>query len=173
MILTGSEIKRRVYRGEITINPFSEEQIGPNSYDLCLHNELMAYWPDFECLDPRKVNKTITWPIPEHGYILDPGQLYLARTVEHTSTNMFVPMIEGRSSFGRLGLYVHVTAGFGDVGFSGCWTLEMSVIKPLRIYPFMRICQIYFHTLEGAVDRLYQGKYQNSNTIVPSRVDPQ
>ena len=67
--------------------------------------------------------------------MLSPHQLYLARTAERTVTHNLVPQIEGRSSVGRLGLFVHVTAGFGDVGFSGYWTLEMFAVHPVRIYP--------------------------------------
>jgi dCTP deaminase len=54
-------------------------------------------------------------------------------------------MIEGRSSIGRLGLFVHVTAGFGDVGFCGFWTLEMFAVQPVRIYAGVAICQIFYH----------------------------
>ena len=58
-------------------------------------------------------------------------------------------MIEGRSSVGRLGLFVHVTAGFGDVGFCGFWTLEMFAVQPVRVYPGVPICQIFYHEIHG------------------------
>jgi dCTP deaminase len=77
-------------------------------------------------------------------------------------------MLEGRSSIGRLGLFVHVTAGFGDVGFSGYWTLEMFCIQPIRIYPNVEICQIYYHTIEGEYDSYISGKYQNNKGVQPS-----
>ena len=73
--------------------------------------------------------------IPDSGLLLETNKLYLGRTLEYTKTEQFVPMLEGRSSVGRLGLFIHVTAGFGDVGFAGYWTLEMFCIHPIVIYP--------------------------------------
>ena len=99
---------------------------------------------------------------------MQPNQLYLARTVERTETHNHVPMLEGRSSIGRLGLFVHVTAGFGDVGFRGYWTLEMFAVQPVRIYPNVPICQIVYHTLEGEVTEYESDKYQNNHDIQPS-----
>ena len=98
---------------------------------------------------------------------MSPHQLYLGRTVERTETHNLVPMIEGRSSIGRLGLFVHVTAGFGDVGFSGYWTLEMFAVHPVRIYPGIPICQIFYHELTGEITE-YASKYQNNHDIQPS-----
>ena len=78
--------------------------------------------------------------------MLEPNRLYLGRTGEHTETKNLVPMLEGRSSIGRLGLFVHVTAGFGDVGFRGFWTLEIFCVQPIRIYSGLEICQIFLAT---------------------------
>jgi dCTP deaminase len=91
----------------------------------------------------------------------------LGRTAERTETHDLVPMIEGRSSIGRLGLFVHVTAGFGDVGFSGYWTLEMFAVHPIRIYPGIPICQIFYHEVCGAIEE-YSSKYQHNRDIQPS-----
>ena len=165
MILSGLEIAERIGR-DIFIEPFNAEAINPNSYNLRLHNELMMY--DEECLDMKKVHKTKTIKIPETGLKLAPNKLYLGRTHEYTRTENLVPMLEGRSSIGRLGLYVHVTAGFGDVGFAGYWTLEMHCIQQIVIYPFVEICQIYFHTIEGQFERYKSGKYQNNTGIQAS-----
>ena len=79
-----------------------------------------------------------------------------------------MPMLEGRSSIGRLGIFIHVTAGFGDVGFSGYWTLEIFCVQPVTIYPHVEICQIYYHDLLGDYDRYESGKYQNNTGIQPS-----
>ena len=75
---------------------------------------------------------------------------------------------EGRSSVGRLGLFIHVTAGFGDVGFAGYWTLEIFCVQPIRIYAGVEICQIYYHDIKGDYDRYQSGKYQNNTGIQPS-----
>ena len=77
-------------------------------------------------------------------------------------------MVEGRSSIGRLGLFIHITAGFGDVGFSGFWTLEMFCVKPIRVYPGVEICQVFYHTIEGDFDTYSSNKYQNNQGIQPS-----
>ena len=106
---------------------------------------------------------------PDGGLVLTPGILYLARTAEYTETFNCVPCIEGRSSVGRLGIDVHATAGFGDVGFCGTWTLEISVIHPVRVYPYMEICQIVYTTISADHDN-YKGKYLGQVEPVASRI---
>jgi dCTP deaminase len=119
-------------------------------------------------LDMKKENKATRLIIPEDGLVLEPGILYLARTVEYTRTEGYVPMLEGRSSIGRLGLFVHITAGFGDVGFAGFWTLEIFCVQPIRVYPGVEVCQIYYHSIEGEYETYSSGKYQNNQGIQPS-----
>lgn len=165
MILSGIEIRKHL--GEkIKISPYNEAQLNPNSYNLTLHNELLVY--DNLILDMKKENTASTVILPEEGMVLLPGKLYLGRTVEYTETDAFVPMLEGRSSIGRLGLFVHITAGFGDVGFSGYWTLEMFCVQPIRIYPGVQICQIFYHSIEGDYELYKSGKYQKNKGIQPS-----
>ena len=165
MILSGQEIKKRM-GDSIVIDPFNEDHLNPNSYNLTLHDEVMVY--EEVVLDMRQVNRVRRLKIPESGMVLTPNQLFLARTVERTETHDLVPMIEGRSSIGRLGLFVHVTAGFGDVGFKGYWTLEMFAVQPVRIYPGVQICQIFYHEIAGDVTNYENGKYQNNRDIQPS-----
>lgn len=165
MILSGRAIEDRLGK-EIFIEPFNKDQLNPNSYNLRLHNELLVYENDI--LDMKTPNSITRLTIPEEGLLLEPGKLYLGRTVEFTKTDNCVPMLEGRSSIGRLGLFIHVTAGFGDVGFSGYWTLEIFCVQPIRIYPGVEVCQIYYHTIEGDYDKYISGKYQNNKDIQPS-----
>ena len=165
MILSGKMIKEKLGK-EIIIKPFNEAALNPNSYNLTLHNELVVY--DEVNLDMRQENRTSSIVIPDEGLLLQPGRLYLGRTKEYTETDKYVPMLEGRSSVGRLGLSVHVCAGFGDVGFKGYWTLEFHCVQPLRIYPNVGICQIYYHAIEGEYEPYSSGKYQNNNGIQPS-----
>ncbi len=165
MILSGKEIQKKLDR-EIFIEPFSPGQLNPNSYNLRLHNELLVY--EDTLLDMKKENKAKSLVIPEEGLILEPNKLYLGRTKEYTRTVNHVPMLEGRSSIGRLGLFIHVTAGFGDVGFAGFWTLEIYCIQPIKVYPGIEICQIYYHSIEGDYDKYSSGKYQNNTGIQPS-----
>ncbi|WP_244833978.1 dCTP deaminase [Clostridium sp. BJN0001] len=165
MILSGKEILRHMGK-EIIIEPFNKSRINPNSYNLSLNNELMVY--ENNILDMKKENKARKIIIPKDGIVLEPNKLYLGRTNEYTKTDKFVPMLEGRSSTGRLGLFIHVTAGFGDVGFAGYWTLEMFCVQPIKIYPDVEICQIYYHDIKGEYDLYNSGKYQNNTGIQPS-----
>ncbi len=165
MILTGNEIKKRMGT-DIVIEPFDENKVNPNSYNLKLHNKLLIY--DEKVLDMKKPNKVTEITIPEEGLLLEPNKLYLGRTVEYTETRNLVPMLEGRSSIGRLGLFIHVTAGFGDDGFSGFWTLEIQCIEPIIIYPNVEICQIFYHTTLGERKSYDGGKYQNNKDIQAS-----
>jgi dCTP deaminase len=165
MILTGKEILNHLGE-DIIIEPFNPSNLNPNSYNLTLHNELLTY--EEVVLDMKRRNRVRRITIPDSGLVLQPNRVYLGRTVEYTETHGFVPMIEGRSSVGRLGLFVHVTAGVGDVGFKGHWTLEMFAAQPIRIYPYVAICQILFYQLVGDIEEYRSEKYQNSRDIIPS-----
>ncbi|ADB18346.1 deoxycytidine triphosphate deaminase [Pirellula staleyi DSM 6068] len=165
MILSGEEIRQNLGTN-INIDPFDPEKLNPNSYNLTLHNELITY--EEVVLDMAQPNRTRRILIPQEGLVLSPQKLYLARTVERTETHNFVPMIEGRSSIGRLGLFVHVTAGFGDVGFCGYWTLEMFAVQPIRIYPGISICQIFYHQIAGDIVEYKSDKYQHNRDIQAS-----
>jgi len=165
MILSGLAIKNHIGR-EIIIDPFDETRLNPNSYNLSLHNELLTYTHD--TLDMRTDNPTQTLTIPPEGFTLMPGKLYLGRTAEYTRTEGYIPMLEGRSSIGRLGICIHVTAGFGDVGFAGYWTLELFCVQPVKIYAGVQIAQIYYHTISQPYERYTKGKYQNNEGIQAS-----
>ena len=128
MILSGREILKHI-GNEIVIEPFDKRRINPNSYNLSLFNELLVY--ENNILDMRQPNRTSKIVIPDNGLVLEPNKLYLGRTNEYTKTDKYVPMLEGRSSTGRLGLFIHVTAGFGDIGFAGFWTLEIFCVQQI------------------------------------------
>ena len=165
MILSGKEIENRLGK-DIIIEPFDPKLVNPNSYNLRLHQELMVY--EKNELDMKTPNAVQSLTIPEEGLLLETNKLYLGRTIEYTKTDNYVPMLEGRSSIGRLGLFIHVTAGFGDVGFAGFWTLEIFCVQPIRMYAGVEICQIFYHAIEGDYDQYQSGKYQNNTGIQPS-----
>ena len=165
MILSGHEILAQLGKN-IVIEPFDPTRLNPNSYNLTLHDELIVY--EEVVLDMKKPNRIRRLRIPPEGMVLNPNQLYLGRTVERTETHNLVPMIEGRSSIGRLGLFVHVTAGFGDVGFCGYWTLEIFAVQPVHIYAGVAICQIIYHDLRGEFTEYCSDKYQHNRDIQPS-----
>lgn len=176
-ILTGSKILEEIKNGNIEIDPFEESQLNPNSYDLKISNKLLVYKKYDEIDNGEIILDTKQKPEAyemymndEKGFILYPGQLYLGSTLERTYTNKYVSVISGRSSIGRLGLAVHITADIGQIGFNGVWTLEMQVIRPLRIYPGTKICTIYFQTIDGNNDMLYNGRYQHQKDVTASKL---
>ncbi|MED3835103.1 dCTP deaminase [Peribacillus frigoritolerans] len=159
MILSGNEIKKNLGK-DIIIKPYVEKQLNPNSYNLKLHKQLLVY--ENNLLDMKKENKTKNLIIPPEGLVLEPGKLYLGRTKEYTETNNYIPTLEGRSSIGRLGLSIHISSPYGNVGFKGYWTLEIACIQPIRIYEDIDICQIYYHTIQGDYQNYSSSKYQNN-----------
>jgi len=166
-MLSGLEIKKRIGK-DIVIAPFNEDQVNPNSYNLRLDDTLKVYTGDY--LDPKKENEFKTIKIPEEGLLLQPGELYIGSTIEYTESHGLVPCLSGRSSIGRLGINVHATAGFGDIGFCGTWTLEIFVVKPVMVYPKMKICQIYFEEVQGEYEN-YKGKYFKQNGPITSKLN--
>jgi dCTP deaminase len=163
MILTDHTITSEMNKGNIVIEPFNAANLGSNSYDLTLSNTLILYKE--RVLDVRKKNPSAPMIIPEEGLTLQPSILYLASTIEYTQTLRHVPILMGKSSLGRLGLFVHVTAGFGDVGFAGHWTLELVCVQPVRIYPGMKIAQIVYNDItempKVSYDKKEDAKYSN------------
>ncbi|MFJ9158107.1 dCTP deaminase [Streptomyces griseoviridis] len=166
MILTGPEINTAVADGRLRITPFDPKQTNPNSYNVRLGATLLTYAT--EVVDAHHANPTRTIRIDTDGYVLQPGELYLGHTVEEVGSDLFVPLLFGRSSVGRLGLFVEITAPIGDIGFHGQWTLMLSPIRPLRVYAGMKIGQIMFFVATGDIEP-YRGKYQGSAGPQPSR----
>jgi dCTP deaminase len=159
MILTGPEIVKSEANGKVVISPFTCDQVNPNSYNVRLGETLVTYTDDI--IDAYHPNPTREMQIGSGGYVLQPGELYLGHTVEEVGSDFFVPLLFGRSSVGRLGLFVEITAPIGDIGFHGQWTLMLSCVRPLRVYPGMKIGQIMFFDTLGEID-LYAGKYQGA-----------
>lgn len=165
MILTGPEITAAVRDGRLRVSPFEPEQVNPNSYNVRLGETLMTYTEpviDAHCLNPTSAHR-----IGDEGFVLQPGELYLGHTLEEVGSDCLVPLLFGRSSVGRLGLFVEITAPIGDIGFHGQWTLMLSPVRPLRVYAGMKIGQIMFFLSVGPVD-LYRGKYQAALGPQPS-----
>lgn len=156
MILSDKKILEAIDSGEIVIEPFDRGCLGTNSYDVHLSRHLAIYVD--EVLDARKHNKISYFEIPEEGFVLQPGKLYLGVTEEYTETFGAVPFLEGKSSVGRLGIDIHATAGKGDVGFCNTWTLEISCTQPVRVYHGMPIGQLIYFAVEGDIERLYNNK---------------
>lgn len=176
-ILSDQAIRAAVESGDIEIDPFSEKQLNITSYDLTLGDEVRVYkqWVDGSARnlnigpgeerwftsrdhisDSKQELETVAYKInPEKGWVLCPGVGYLMHTKERVKTNRFNPILDGKSSIGRLFIQVHFTAGYGDPGFNGQYTLEVQALHPIRVYPGMRFCQIRFHTIAGELSKTY------------------
>ena len=170
MIITGKEIIECQKRGEIFITRFSEKKVNTNSYNLTLNNKLLIY--NDRVLDLKKdyTNNVTEVIIPESGFTMDPGKLYLGSTNEKTITQKHFPIIQGRSSLARLGLGVHITSNVGEIGYNGYWTLELSCVQPLTIYPFIQVCQVFFLCVDGEVEQCDNEWYQNNKGAQTSRI---
>jgi len=180
MILLKQNMLEAIERGDIYLSrKVSLDELNPNSINVSLGKILKTYTP-FKIkktkkglmfvktkeivLDVKKKNKVYEYEIPEEGVILSPDMFYLGNTIEEAGSDVYIPMYEGRSSLARLGLVSHLSAGFGDVGFKSQWTLEIAVQEPLKIYPRMRIGQVYFVSGSSQYPIYkYEGKYNGQN----------
>lgn len=177
-ILSGPEIFRQIQNGDIEIDPFDGRLINPASVDLRLGRLIRKYINKTTVINPLYGNtaklpldskeeiETALFEMNDVGFVLEPGELYLMHTAERIFTNRFVPILDGKSSIGRLGICVHLTAGYGDPGFNGQYTLEVTTVYQVRVYPGMRFCQMRFHSIEGEVQQ-YVGNYTGAAAMGP------
>lgn len=156
MILSDKQILAEIAKGNILIEPFDRECLGSNSYDVHLSKHLAVYKDD--TLDAKKHNQIQEIEIPKEGFVLQPGMLYLGVTQEYTESHVHIPFLEGKSSTGRLGIHIHATAGKGDVGFCNTWTLEITVVHPVRVYEGMPVGQLIYFEVAGEVLNPYNRK---------------
>ena len=167
MILSDKRILEEIEKKTIKIEPYLRDCLGSNSYDVHLGKHLATYKD--KQLDARKHNEINHFDIPDEGYVLLPGELYLGVTEEYTETHEHIPFLEGKSSTGRLGIDIHATAGKGDVGFCGNWTLEISCKIPVRVYGGMPIGQLIYFPVDGEVEVKYNSKKNAKYSGQPDR----
>lgn len=170
-ILSGPEIRRCVEEGSIRIDPFDPEMLNPASIDLTLGGGVFTYEDGLHALDPREAHGGHRQEYPPGAEVfLAPGRLYLMHTAERVWARDRVPVLDGKSSLGRLGISVHQTAGYGDPGFDGQYTLEVTCVLRVRLIVGMRVAQMRFHSLVGEVVP-YDGKYVGvwAAGAIPSR----
>lgn len=183
MILSDYSIIKRLESGSLALSPEpSTDQFQPASLDIRLGRDFVFFNSGVGCiLDARGESKhTISEvSIPDGGSItIDPGEFVLGTTLERiTMPDDLVARVEGRSSIGRLGLTVHVTAGFIDPGFEGTITLEIANLNkhPIRIYAGMRIAQLAFQSMTTPSElpygsKLGNSKYQGQSSVTTSRI---
>ncbi|MCG8476967.1 MAG: 2'-deoxycytidine 5'-triphosphate deaminase [Cytophagales bacterium] len=149
MILTGKEIEENIRKGTITVSPFNPESINPNSINYHLEDSYIELSTD-ETIDSRSPDLSYKRKkIPQEGLLLQPGRLYLCNTREVIGSKHFVTSLIGRSSIGRLGIFLQVSADLGHQDEIHQWTLEIKCVKPVVIYPFMTIGQVTFWLPQG------------------------
>ena len=186
MILSDTRILEEIEKGTIKIKPYRREDLGSNSYDCHLGEWLGLYlnglsipvWDiitgqkqynrkimknyvkevNEKPLDAAMNNSIVLFKIPPKGLVLYNSVFYLGATEEYTETHAHVPFIEGKSSTGRLSIDIHATAGKGDVGFCGFWTLEISVKQSVKVYAGMPIGQLIYFPVDGEVEVNYNNK---------------
>ncbi len=163
MILSGPEIAREVTAGRIVITPFSKEQINPNSYNYRLGTTLKEYVAGH---DGETSFREI--PIPESGIILKPQMMYLSHTAEVIGSSHYAMSLIGRSSLGRLGLFLQISANLGHTASEHQWTLELVACQPIRLYAGMIVGQVSFWENSGTVVP-YEGTYGHLSNTQESR----
>jgi dCTP deaminase len=165
VILSGEAIRAAVSTGEIVIEPFNESQLGPNSYDFRLGDRCKTYREGI--LDPFKKNEVVSCTIPPEGCVLSPGRIYLVNTMERMGSTKYVPIIRGRSSIGRLGLFINITSDLIDLGSINQCTLQLVATLPFRAYPGMPVGQVTFWVTKGE-PAFYRGRYRDSESPMES-----
>lgn len=165
MILTGNEIVRQRALGTVTIEPFTPGQLNPVSYNYRLHRVLKTHRA--EVTDTHTDHDLDQLAIPPQGIVLQPGQVYLGTTVERIGSTEFVPSLIGRSSAGRLGMFLQYSADLGQLGSCHRWTLEIKVVQPTRVYAGMLAGQVMFWSTVGEA-LAYTGRFGRlSEATVP------
>lgn len=167
MILTGHEIIRQRSTKRIVIEPFERQLVNPNSYNYRLGREILEFPQCF--IDVKQAIVPRRHMVSDRGFLLLPGRLYLGHTLEIIGSDWYSTSLIGRSSMGRLGLWLQVTADLGHVGTAQRWTLEMKVVQPLWVYPGLRVGQVSFWKVEGS-RQLYNGRYAGDLQVQASRL---
>lgn len=185
MHLADTDILRRLGEGDLVIDPLENPdlQVQPASVDIRLGNEFLKFNPqNVTSINPVKDNpedfmeRTVI--DDDESFVVHPGDFVLGTTKEWVEIpNDLLSHVNGRSTFGRLAIVIHATAGLLDPGWSGNVTLEISNLGtiPVELEPGMRIGQLTFETLESDVDRPYGvergSKYQNQSGVQSARSD--
>lgn len=182
-MLSDRDIKQAMEAGEITIDPFCPNQLGPASYDFQLGRIIIYYgYPEDHTIKPWEDQSQFVQKVEivEGGYyLLQPQQLVLAATYEYIGVGpAHSAEITGKSSLARLGLVVHLTAGFVDPGNERLKvTLEIinNAQRPIALTPKMKIGQVLFYRLSSPAERPYghpdlNSKYLNSGGVEASKM---
>lgn len=163
MILTGQKILEEYSKWDIIIEPFLHENINPNSYNYRLGDLIKAYNPDTLEFD--------SIIIPEEWLVLEPWVMYLWSTYETLWSKKYAMSLIWRSSLGRLGLFLQVSANLWHTWSIHSWTLELVACKPIRIYPRMKIWQISFWRNYWIKYKSHKPYYSNFSSPTESKLN--
>lgn len=167
-MLNNKAIEEELKRGSIYVDN-GENNLDRDFINVTLGNTLKVYdGPSLQVTEKTPAKEII---IPETGLVLMPNKLYIGATKEYTKTYGFIPMLTGNDELAVMGLKTHITAGFGDNGFEGTWTLEIECAMPTIVYSGMPMGSIYYIPLIGEGDKLYQGKYFRQVEPTTSRLN--
>jgi dCTP deaminase len=166
MILTGSAITDAVARGDIVIDPFDPARVNPNSYNYRLGPEVYQVRSSG---DPERGAERERMTPTDGRFLLRKGRFYLGHTMERIGSTRYVTSLIGRSSVGRLGLFVQLSADLGHCGAVHRWTLELLPALDIYVYPGQIIGQVSFWATTGAV-LPYQGWYGRHDRPMPSKL---
>lgn len=174
MILSDGDIIGRIVNGSLDIDPYIEDNVEPASVDLRINDSFKKPIATGQIIDTQREHSQEYKEFEANSVVLDSGECILAETVESVSIPDDVCAdVVGRSSLGRLFVSVHETAGFGDPGFQGTITLEItnSNPNPVRLHHGDRICQIIFKEMKSSSLEPYghdRSQYQNQSGATKS-----
>ncbi len=166
VVLCDKDIKKLLQKGEIVIKEIIEEQIGSCSVDLRLGNTFRIFkHAEVTHVDPKEgIGEELMELVKKNNdepFIIHPGEFVLGTTIEHVEIPRYlVARLDGRSSWGRLGIIIHSTAGSVQPGYAGQLTLEIANISkvPVKLWPGSRICQLTFEQLSSPCEVAYNEK---------------
>ena len=167
MVLPDSMIKKL----KNNIEPFREENLQPASLDIALGSKFLIERHRNRVIDAVE-DKMEYLPVEVENYPLQPNEFVLGVTEEfiHVPDNLTV-MLAGKSTLARMGLQIHITAGWVDPGYRGKLTLEIvnNSSNILQLHPGMLIGQLVFLEMKKKPDQSYDGKYQDSLDVIGAR----
>ena len=179
MILAQDAILEAIDKGDIKIDPFDESRVGTASVDLTVSRyfrrlrrspQPITLRGDTDYRDPS-ISELIE--VPEGAYFeVESREMVLGITSERVGlSETMCGWFDGRSRFARLGLLVHISAGFMQPGTFNHTVLEIFNMSPrtLRLYPGTPICQFIFQTMQGSAT--HSGRFKDQ-TIEMFRKSP-
>lgn len=151
-ILVDHEIRKSIAEGKLILDPYDDSLVQPNSYDVRLSDRFSWHDAGEEIIDPYDSQSVLRGlvHVVDESIVIKPGQFVLGATLERVCLPRdIVGQLTGKSSLARLGVMVHVTAGFIDAGFShppAQITLEIVNVgnRPVRLHAGMSIAQMVF-----------------------------